>query len=698
MNPKTLEDSIVHEIAAPRIGTAYADIRDYGAVPGSGTAQTQCIQDAIDAVHSKGGGRVCIPHGRFLTGSLTLLTGVELHLASKESIVCFSTKTNERDYPLTYSRWEATACYNYRALIYARGQTDIAITGNGILDGLASPTVWWNWTYQKEQAWSKDCTDRQHQARMKLREMNRAGVPVPDRRFGDGFYLRPNFVQWIDCERCELAGFTIQNSPMWILNPVRCKSVTVRGLHVCSHGPNNDGCDPESCNGVLIEGNRFNTGDDCISLKSGRDREGREEGLACRNIVIRGNHFADGHGGIALGSEASGGICNVVARGNVFESKNLTYALRLKTNARRGGVMENIVFCDSEIPCVSGAAVHATMLYEDGRNGDWLPEFRKIRIENLRARGGRFGIYIEAFPEVPVTGLVLKNIEIEGVQNSLYAANWKSPEMVSVRINGREYPRPIMVRIEGVPREGAVLNAVAEATGEALHYTWRIGTPGGETEIGTGERITLQHVSAGEFIYLHADDANGRGLKSIPYRVLSYAPNGSALAGASDGYAAARLRSRGILSDAPYEEAEGITRRRLCRLLLPLLNGEDYGGALSDVDDDDPDIHAIRRALGAGAIALDDDGCMQPQSGITRQDMATVAMQCCGALLCNASTTMPICADAQSISAAKGTNVARCLYYGLMSLDLNDRFRPNDRVTMGEAVTILSCAADRAGM
>ncbi|MDD3921344.1 MAG: glycosyl hydrolase family 28 protein, partial [Eubacteriales bacterium] len=490
----------------------------------------------------------------------------------------------------------------------------------------------------------------------------------------------------------------IQNSPMWILNPVRCKSVTVRGLNVRSHGPNNDGCDPESCNGVLIEENRFDTGDDCISLKSGRDREGREEGLACRNIVIRGNRFADGHGGIALGSEASGGICNVVARGNVFESKNLIYALRLKTNARRGGVMENIAFCDSEIPCVSGAAVHATMLYEDGRNGDWLPEFRNIRIENLRARGGRFGIYIEAFPEVPVTGLVLKDIEIEDTQNPLYAANWKSPEMRNVRINGREYPRPIMVRIGGVPYAGAVLSAIAEATGEALHFSWLLGARGRETEIGTGERITLQHVPAGELLCLRAVDANGRELKSIPYRVLPCAPNGAARPGASQGYAAARLRSRGILDDAPYEEGGEITRRRLCRLLLPLLGGGDCTDPPPDVEEDDPDFHAIRRALGAGAMALDGDGRMRPQRGITRQDMATVAMQCCGALLSNASTTMPTCADAQSISAAKGTNVARCLYYGLMRLDLDNRFRPNDWVTMGEAVTILSGAADRAGM
>lgn len=157
---------------------------------------------------------------------------------------------------------------------------------------------------------------------------------------------------------------------MWQLNPVQCQSVIVDGVTLSSHGANNDGCDPESCSGVWIKNCRFDTGDDCISLKSGRGRDGREANIPCENILIEHNESADGHGGVDLGSEMSGGIRKVLACDNRFSSPNLTYALRLKTNAKRGGKVEQIMLCDSVMDHVHGAAVHGTMLYEDGRNGD----------------------------------------------------------------------------------------------------------------------------------------------------------------------------------------------------------------------------------------------------------------------------------------------------------------------------------------
>ena len=159
-----------------------------------------------------------------------------------------------------------------------------------------------------EQSWSADRPDLQQPDRAALRRMNMDGVPISERRFGPGHYLRPNFVQLISCERVLLQGITLRNSPMWQLNPVLCKSVTVDGVTLSSHGSNNDGCDPESCDGVWIKNCRFDTGDDCISMKSGRDRDGQMAKVPCQNILIEDNDFADGHGGIALGSEMSGGI------------------------------------------------------------------------------------------------------------------------------------------------------------------------------------------------------------------------------------------------------------------------------------------------------------------------------------------------------------------------------------------------------
>lgn len=202
--------------------------------------------------------------------------------------------------------------------------------------------------------------------------------------------------------------------------------------------------------------------------------------LPCRNILIENNEFADGHGGVALGSEMSGGIYNVLACGNRFSSPNLTYALRLKTNARRGGAVEHIMLCDSVMEHVHGAAIHGTMLYEDGRNGDSLPVFRDITIENITAHGGDYGIFLEAFPEVPITGLVLRNITIDGVYQCLRSMNWQDAVVENVTINGKRFPRPDRVRVLGVPCAGGTVAAAAECCGasEPLRFHWRCSPDG----------------------------------------------------------------------------------------------------------------------------------------------------------------------------------------------------------------------------
>lgn len=387
--------------------------------------------------------------GCYRTGALHLKSGVELRLGSPGTLVQFIAGDPEEQYPMVFSHWEATPCYNYSALLYACDAADIAVTGSGVLDGGADASHWWDWHHQVEEAWSEDRPDLQAAARTALRRMNEEGVPVGQRVFGKGCWLRPNFVQFIRCERVLIRGVTFRNSPMWQLNPVQCRSVTVDGVTLSSHGPNNDGCDPESCQGVWIRNGRFDTGDDCISLKSGRDRDGREADLPCTDILIENNDFADGHGGIALGSEMSGGILRVLADNNRFSSPNLTYALRLKTNARRGGRVEQIVLRNSVMEHVHGAAVHGTMLYEDGRSGDFLPLFRDITVENIRASGGDYGIFLESFPEVPIRGLVLRNVIIDGVRRPLHGRNWQDAVVEQVVINGKSYPRPDGVRILG---------------------------------------------------------------------------------------------------------------------------------------------------------------------------------------------------------------------------------------------------------
>ena len=173
---------------------------------------------------------------------------------------------------------------------------------------------------------------------------------------------------------------------MWELNPVLCRNVTVRGVNIDSHGPNNDGCDPESCDGVLIIGCIFSTGDDCIAVKSGRNRDGRRINVPCQNVVIKDCIMKDGHGGVSIGSEVSGGIRNIHIQRCRMSSPHLQRALRIKTNSYRGGVIENISFRDMTVGQVAEAAIEVDFYYEEGEGGPFRPVVRNIDVAKRHLR------------------------------------------------------------------------------------------------------------------------------------------------------------------------------------------------------------------------------------------------------------------------------------------------------------------------
>lgn len=720
MNKVKLKETILKQIEQPLIPACVYSVLEFGVIPDSEGIQTAPLQAAIDLVGSKGGGKLVLPAGRYRTGALRLRSRVELHLESRDTVLSFVSEDPRLHYPVVFSHWEGTPCYNFSPLIYAYEETDIAVTGEGTLDGGADQDHWWNWHHQVENAWSADKPDLQQEDRKALRRMNLEGVPVEKRIFGPGHYLRPNFVQPIRCERLLLQGFTLKNSPMWQLNPVMCKSLTVDGVTMSSHGANNDGCDPESCSGVHICNCRFDTGDDCISLKSGRDRDGRLANIPCEDVLIQQNEFADGHGGIALGSEMSGGIRRVLAMNNRFSSPNLTYALRLKTNARRGGKVEDIILADSVMEHVHGAAVHGTMLYEDGRNGSDLPVFRNITIENITAHGGDYGIFLEAFEEVPITGLVLRNIQIDGVSKLMRSMNWKDPVMEQVTINGKSIPRPGCVRILGVPREGCEVKASAQICGEpsACTFRWQFAEDRENWKEG-GEGGSFRIPEGAAFLRVTAADLAGNEETSIRYRVLAQpgTQNGSEQEAKST-TERLRLICRGMLDelDETPDELE-ITREQLARMMLPLADparlcregcgadhGEDFreNSSTGSIDASEEcsgqeGRQALGIAVGNGFLALS-SGRLLPEGHVTRQEMATVAMQACGVNYRNASSTMPVCRDAALVSNNYGTNVARALYFGFMELESDGCFVPNRFVTMGEAVQILNRVADFAGI
>ena len=285
----------------------------------------KAIQDLINQASENGGGKVIIPAGDYLCkGPIELKSCVELHLEEGAKIL-FSPEPS--DYlPVVKTRWEGTELMNYSPMIYAYGQHDIALTGKGTIDG-NSESVFHSWKKLEK-------PDQQQ-----LRLWGAAGVPVEERVFGEGHYLRPCIIDINYCERVLLEDYTVMNSPFWI-NHLNCSNhVQMRGLKVNSMFANNDGVDVESCKYVLIEENTFRTGDDSVVVKSGRDYDGRKIGLPSKYVVIRKNDMG-GEDGIALGSEMSGGIAYVFFEDNIL--RDGVSAVRFKANLDRGGTCEHI--------------------------------------------------------------------------------------------------------------------------------------------------------------------------------------------------------------------------------------------------------------------------------------------------------------------------------------------------------------------
>ena len=215
-----------------------------------------------------------------------------------------------------------------------------------------------------------------------------------------------------------IEGVTINNSPMWEINPVLCTNVTVRGVTVVSHGPNNDGCDPESCKDVLIENCVFDTGDDCIAIKSGRNDDGRRIGVPSENIIVRNSTMKDGHGGVVMGSEISGGVRNVFIENCKMDSPNLDRALRFKSNAKRGGVIENIFMRNVEIGRVAEAILTIDFLYETGPNGPHKPVVRNVQIENVTSASSPRVMWIAGFPGAVADDIRFIDCTFRGVEST----------------------------------------------------------------------------------------------------------------------------------------------------------------------------------------------------------------------------------------------------------------------------------------
>ena len=418
---------IEQSIRTPQFADRVFLITKYGAkTDGSAAKNQKAIQKAIDKCSKKGGGRVVVPAGcKFLTAAIELKSGVNLEV-QEGAVLEFAFEPEL--YPIVETSWEGLECFNLSPCVYAFKAKDIAITGKGTIDGGGSNETWWPWCGNGRFGAKEGGIAQNKGARARLLKNGEDGIPMydengqrsPERIFGPKDGLRPQLVNFNKCEGILLEDITLLRSPFWVIHPLHSTDITVRRVKMINDGPNGDGCDPECCDRVLIEDCFFNTGDDCIAIKSGRNRDGRERNMPSKNIIIRRCEMKNGHGGVVIGSEISGGCQNVFAHDCVIDSPQLERVLRIKTNSCRGGIIENINMRDIKVGQCKESVLKINLDYEHNEiccRGNY-PTVRNVYMENVTSEKSKYGVQVIGLDEdTYVYDILVRNCKFNGVSD-----------------------------------------------------------------------------------------------------------------------------------------------------------------------------------------------------------------------------------------------------------------------------------------
>lgn len=420
----SMVETIVARIEAPRIPQRDYLVRDFGAVNGGAADARPAILAAITKASQEGGGRVVLSPGVWLSrGPIELQSRIELHL-ERGAHLLFSPEP-EHYLPVVETRWEGTRVLSYSPLVYARDVEDVAITGDGTIDGNAQ---------SRFHAWHpKADPDMQ-----RLRRMGFDGVALEQRVFGEGTFLRPPLVQLVRATRVLLQGYTTVNSPFWVNHLVYCEQVRVNEIKVESHFPNNDGVDVDSSRYVVVENSIFRTGDDAVVIKSGRDLDGRALAKPSEYVVVRGNDMG-GEDGIALGSEMSGDIRYVYFTDNVLRSGHS--AIRFKANLDRGGTVEHVGVRRFEV-----GSFHRLfwfqLNYPGELGGNFPSTYRDIVFEDFEVHDVGTLFEGHAPPQAPLRGVVVRNVAVKSAQQITILENVEGLVFDGVTVAGAAVSPP----------------------------------------------------------------------------------------------------------------------------------------------------------------------------------------------------------------------------------------------------------------
>jgi polygalacturonase len=424
---------LLASLALPGLAeTPVFNVLDYGARRDGSASSTEAFRAAIRECGRAGGGTVLVPAGQYVSGAIGLASNMTLYISSG-AVIHFVTDRNE--YPLVKGRFEGTEMLTPAPAIGGQNLENVTITGRGTI--MADNAAWRKLAFVPEYRSKLDelVATIEHKQPVTEEQM-RAAAPA----------LRPNFIRLVDSRNILIEGIHVVSSPMWVIHPLYCENVVIRNVVVETYpGANTDGVDIDSCRHVRISDSFFDTGDDAICLKSGKDADGRRVGRPTEDVAISNCTVRHGHGAVVLGSETSGGIRNVVASNMVAHGTDR--GIRIKSGRGRGGVLENIRFDNWVIEDTPYAAIEVTNYYTrvpDEPVSERTPVFRNIAISHVTINRAKVAVNIEGLPEMPIEGLRIEEV-IASAAEGLRAFNTVGLELRHIRINA-ESGVPFLIR------------------------------------------------------------------------------------------------------------------------------------------------------------------------------------------------------------------------------------------------------------
>ncbi len=470
-------------VIEPEFQDYSVSIEKYNAVADGKTLNTQAIADAISDVSEKGGGRVIIPRGIWLTGPIVLKSNIDLHLEDG-ALILFS--DNKDLYPLMETSFEGLNTVRCQAPLSGHDLENVAITGRGVIDGNGDA---WRFVKRskltasqwKELVASGGVVDKKgntwYPSESFMEAANMSDMNVVELDNMDEYqkmrdFLRPVLVSLVNCKKVLLDGPVFQNSPAWNVHPLMCEDLTVRNIEVRNpwYSQNGDGIDIESCKNVLLYDSSFDVGDDAICIKSGKDKDGRDRGIPAENTIVKNCIVYHGHGGVTVGSEMSGGVKNMHASGCTFIGTDV--GLRFKSTRGRGGVVENIFISDIDMMDIPTNAISFNLYYgglsvsemlaqKDENKGDEeipavteeTPQFKDIVIKNVTCKGALQAIYLQGLPEMNLENVYLEDLDMIA-ENGLLCMDAKGVTIKDLHLDVENSPALSFVNVIDVNVEG----------------------------------------------------------------------------------------------------------------------------------------------------------------------------------------------------------------------------------------------------